>query len=85
MKNVITTVAILMCCGCASTGSFRVGEFDLDVRSEERVAIECAKPVEPEPESLSLSGLAEKIIDIIPLKLGRWYLCLFRVDWGEDE
>lgn len=87
MKRALAVIAVaLMCCGCATSGSMRVGEFDLDLRSEERVAVEAAAKANPtELLSVPAPGFWAKLIDILPLKIGRGYVCLFSVEWGEDE
>ena len=63
MKRLVVVLVLALCCGCVTSKSGRmaIGEFDLDVRSEERVAIECAKPVEEDPENLKLSGIVSYV------------------------
>ena len=84
MRKWLCIVAVVaLCGGCASTGRVELGRWKLDVKSEERVAIEVGAKGGSSEDRFA-SNLVKNIIDIIPLKLGIWEFCCVYVEWGED-
>ena len=82
MKRVICIFALVLCAGCATSGKFELGQADLDLRSDKRIAIEEAKPVAVGEPRLAAVPIIGPILDLLSGKPGRLQICLFRYHWG---
>ena len=81
MKRVICVMVLVLCSGCATSGKFEAVPIDLDLRSDERVAIEEGAR-KPAAGGLAAVPVVGAVIELLKGKPGRLTACLCRIEWG---